>query len=80
MSVVTLSDECPPALVAPLWAGDTKASKIDAAALQRLPLSFVENRGQADRRVAYYVQGSGASVYIAAASSSSLSLLPVPLC
>jgi hypothetical protein len=39
----------------------TKA-KVEAA-LGRMPLYFVENRGQLDRRVAYYVQGSDTSIY-----------------
>src|SRR5258708_5559461 len=33
----------------------------------KLPLYFVENRGQADPRVAYYVQGAGTSVYFSRA-------------
>ncbi len=33
------------------------------AALGNLPLSFIENRGQTDRRASYYVQGKGASVF-----------------
>jgi hypothetical protein len=31
--------------------------------LRDLPLSFIENRGQVDRRADYYLQGGGASVY-----------------
>ena len=34
------------------------------AGLQGLPLAFVENQGQADPRVAYYVQGAGNSVFL----------------
>ena len=34
-----------------------------AAALGKLPLYFVRNRGQEDSRVAYYVQGRDAAVY-----------------
>ena len=33
------------------------------SALQKLPLSFIKNQGQADRRVSYYVQGAGTSLY-----------------
>ena len=36
------------------------------AALATLPLYFIENRGQVDSRVAYYVQGSDTSVYFTA--------------
>ena len=32
-------------------------------ALLKMPLHFIENRGQADERVAFYVQGSDTSVY-----------------
>ena len=39
----------------------TKA-KVEAA-LGRMPLYFVENRGQLDHRVAYYIQGSDTSIY-----------------
>src|SRR5689334_9107235 len=35
----------------------TPAGKTATAALAKLPLYFVRNQGQADRRVAYYVQG-----------------------
>jgi len=31
-----------------------------------LPVSFIENRGQLDRRVAYYVEGSDTSAYFTA--------------
>ena len=34
--------------------------------LAGLPLNFVENRGQADPRVRYYVEGKGSSVYFTA--------------
>src|SRR5438067_7300938 len=33
------------------------------AALDKLPIYFIENRGQLDNRVSYYVQGQGLSVY-----------------
>jgi Ca2+-binding RTX toxin-like protein len=39
-----------------------RAARVQAE-LGRLPLSFVENRGQVDRRVSYFVQGSRASLY-----------------
>ena len=32
-------------------------------ALEKLPLAFIENRGQVDGRVAYYLQGRGTTVY-----------------
>jgi Beta-propeller repeat len=35
-------------------------------ALERMPLSFIENRGQLDSRVAYYVQGRDTILYFAA--------------
>jgi len=35
-------------------------------ALQEMPLLFIENRGQADPRVAYYVQGRDAALYFTA--------------
>jgi uncharacterized repeat protein (TIGR01451 family) len=37
-----------------------------AAPLPVLPLAFIENRGQMDRQVAYYVQGAEASAYFTA--------------
>ena len=37
------------------------------AALSKLPLYFIENRGQLDARVAYYLQGRDTAVYFAAA-------------
>jgi len=37
------------------------------AAFYNLPLYFIENRGQVDAQVAYYVQGSEAAVYFAPA-------------
>ncbi len=40
---------------------DTKAHL--QAALAQLPLYFVENQGQVDERVAYYVQGSDKTLY-----------------
>ncbi len=43
-------------------AGAASASRLKEAAT-KLPLYFIENRGQADPRVAYYVQGSDTSVY-----------------
>ena len=33
------------------------------ATLQQLPLSFIENKGQVDRKVAYYVGGSTTAIY-----------------
>ncbi|MBI3912338.1 MAG: SBBP repeat-containing protein [Armatimonadetes bacterium] len=50
-------------------AGPTVASQSQArqasivAAFGKLPLYFIENRGQVDPRVAYYVQGHDTSVY-----------------
>src|SRR5215210_6195357 len=54
------------ALVAPRGRPGPTATAPVARAQPRvkaLPLSFVENRGQVDRRASYYLQGSGASVY-----------------
>src|SRR5258708_32797845 len=42
------------------------AARLKEAA-KKLPLYFIENRGQADPRVAYYVQGAGTSVYFSRA-------------
>ncbi|MBI4587359.1 MAG: hypothetical protein HY725_00855, partial [Candidatus Rokubacteria bacterium] len=36
------------------------------AAFGRLPLYFIENRGQVDTRVAYYVQGRDTTLYFTA--------------
>jgi hypothetical protein len=36
------------------------------AMLAQLPLYFVENRGQVDEHVAYYVQGSDKTLYFTA--------------
>src|SRR6266511_1591211 len=62
--------------------GDLPATRVDPSALpqagaasavrlkeavRKLPLYFIENRGQADPRVAYYVQGAGTSVYFSRA-------------
>jgi hypothetical protein len=44
-----------------LTAGATEA-RIQAA-FGKLPLYFIENQGQVDERVAYYVQGRDATVY-----------------
>ena len=59
--------------VAPLEANQTEPARSQApdslaedrvnASLGKLPLYFIENRGQLDARVAYYVKGSGTSVY-----------------
>lgn len=55
---------------APLWA--QSATAIVAAGADRarilenfgkLPLSFIENQGQADKRIAYYFQSPGHSMY-----------------
>src|SRR6266568_7397130 len=43
-------------------AGAASAARLKEA-VAKLPLYFIENRGQADPRVAYYVQGAGTSVY-----------------
>src|SRR6266571_8730992 len=43
-------------------AGGASAARLKEA-VGKLPLNFIENRGQADPRVAYYVQGGGTSVY-----------------
>ncbi|MDW8365547.1 MAG: hypothetical protein RMK49_06870, partial [Abditibacteriales bacterium] len=45
---------------AALSAGQRQAVQ---AALRQMPLYFVENRGQMDKRVAYYVQGRDTTVY-----------------
>jgi len=41
---------------------DASAARLKEA-VKTLPLYFIENRGQADPRVAYYVQGADTSVY-----------------
>ncbi len=51
----------PPSAGSP-GAGTASSARLKEA-VQHLPLYFVENRGQADPRVAYYVQGSRTSVY-----------------
>src|SRR6266568_2525122 len=43
-------------------AGVASAARLKEAA-KKLPLYFIENRGQSDPRVAYYVQGGDTSVY-----------------
>jgi len=58
----------------PARAADRTAPAADEAALKQqareayahLPLSFIENQGQRDARVAYYTQQGGASVYFTA--------------
>src|SRR6266702_1431794 len=62
--------------------GGSPTTRVDPSALQqagpassarlkeavgKLPLNFIENRGQADPRVAYYVQGADTSVYFSRA-------------
>src|SRR6266540_2187703 len=47
-------------------AGAASAVRLKEA-VRKLPLYFIENRGQADPRVAYYVQGAGTSVYFSRA-------------
>ena len=44
-------------------AGDAAAQSRAQALLGKLPLYFIENRGQEDARVAYYVQGRDTAVY-----------------
>src|SRR5713101_1268798 len=47
------------------WAG-TQENSTQArvqAVLSKLPLYFIENRGQVDARVAYYVQGKDTALY-----------------
>jgi hypothetical protein len=57
------------ALGAPAWADNNatvarEATRTRAAeSFGKLPLYFVENRGQLDSRVAYYVQGSDKAIY-----------------
>ncbi len=46
--------------------GVASAARLKEAA-KKLPLYFIENRGQADPRVAYYVQGGDTSVYFSRA-------------
>src|SRR6266581_1698648 len=47
-------------------AGAASAARLKEA-VAKLPLYFIENRGQADPRVAYYVQGGDTSVYFSRA-------------
>ncbi len=45
-------------------AGDLRANKVTLThAIERMPLYFIENRGQLDSRVAYYVQGRDTTLY-----------------
>ena len=53
----------PPGLTKSLPTSTGKSSAPAAGAFGRLPLSFIENRGQVDRHVAYYAQAPGASFY-----------------
>ncbi len=48
-----------------LWWQNHPAVSTDGvkATLQQLPLSFIENKGQVDPKVAYYVQGSTTAIY-----------------
>ena len=48
---------------APSAPADAATRAKAAEALGKLPLYFIENRGQTDARVAYYVQGSTTNVY-----------------
>ena len=52
-----------------LWRGHPPAMSPGEvkAALGQLPLSFIENKGQIDPRVAYYVQGSTMTIYFTSA-------------
>src|SRR6266446_6798952 len=47
-------------------AGGASAARLKEA-VGKLPLNFIENRGQADPRVSYYVQGGDTSVYFSRA-------------
>jgi hypothetical protein len=49
--------------VAPPAAPDTATKARVEAAFGQLPLLFIENRGQLDPTVAYYVQGRSTSLY-----------------
>src|SRR5262245_42180411 len=42
---------------------DRQTSARIRTTLERMPLYFIENQGKLDRRVAYYVQGRGTSLY-----------------
>ena len=57
------------------------------ATLQQLPLSFIENKGQVDPKVAYYVEGSTTAIYftpsgvtfsLSGKQQSGTSALPLP--
>ena len=48
---------------APLLATDVVPLSAPKAALDELPLYFIENRGQSDPRVAYYIQLADSGVY-----------------
>src|SRR5215831_4885108 len=43
-------------------ASDAATVRVDWA-LKHQPVSFIENRGQIDPRVAYYVEGAGTTMY-----------------
>ncbi len=43
----------------------TVLAQVPQLSPSQLPLYFIENRGQLDHQVAYYVQGKGASIYFA---------------
>src|SRR5712692_8616097 len=48
----------------PLLCSSTGADQAKAfSALEKGPLSFIENRGQVDQRVAYYLQGRDTTIY-----------------
>ncbi len=48
-------------------AGPAPTNRVAATrALERMPLYFIENRGQLDSRVAYYVQGRDTTLYFTA--------------
>jgi hypothetical protein len=55
-----------PALSASQSAGDSHLPPSMPEAYGKLPLYFVENRGQMDERVAYYIQGGDKTIYFTA--------------
>ena len=63
----------------PSRATSSAAPRSDAQALlSKLPLYFIENRGQVDARVAYYVQGRDTAVYFTASGVTFALTAPTP--
>ncbi len=59
LAAIPAPGRCEPAGSPDRFATDIEVHK----ALENLPLYFIENRGQVDERVAYYLEGSSRSVY-----------------